>query len=710
MKLLLIILLLLNIKSTYAIVSYNPKLLQPYLSHQETMETTSTLSQIDLGILYDCTSVTPMGVFEFPTLKNCKHDMRNMENDLQEMKTWNGKVKKYQPKTTKFDVYLCTMKYITKRCNEKFFEEIKEYTEEEVSMTGEQCIKMKRNLVAEYDGHTIQLHKVRESHWETKDGTGYSCTWLKDKTTSMYKASLTKYPAQIIGDSPTIEQHVFSTECSSHIPKGKNFTWCTTYTDSTKIIAWEDPKHNSAGDAVFNDLGTHEIKQIGDYILIESLLMGGAIQRELGETSARAIERERGEKYTVIQLDNGIVIEHLHAKINAYKQFKQTLKKYAKLVGSDVMAPILEGHLTSVIIEQKTAMIREWERTCFVQKELQKIQRWMINTFPTSSARWIHQQAGVVVHPAGDALHVSKCMQIENYKIHFDRKLNLTCYRDFPIDTSITNTTRFLRIVDRQIVSTSSKIDCTKRPQHTYLKATNGSYYLITSNGNITEAYVDRDTAKEPHDTNLKKLRGYNPDWIVKIPEHLEPYAMMEVIAYTQDAIREMADIQRDLGGGNLLVGIIKAFGTVLESAAGGGSEIIKSIGGGMKDVFEGFGDMDEKIINSLGTAGSKVIDSTGGAIKNTGTGIGNIFHGIFGGIGGTIKWAIILLLIIGFIYMNRESIKRTICKPKKPENKTHTTSNTRFGSEKTKKSGSTFNPEFLKTISPKEKPQPTNV
>ena len=105
-----------------------------------------------------------------------------------------------------------------------------------------------------------------------------------------------------------------------------------------------------------------------------------------------------------------------------------------------------------------------------------------------------------------------------------------------------------------------------------------------------------------------------------------------------------------------------------------------------MRDVFEGVGDMDEKIIDSIGTATSEVIDLTGGAIEKAGTGIGNIFHGFFGEIGGTIKWGIVLLLMIGFIYMKRESMKRAICRPKKTKDKTHTTSNIELESEKTKK------------------------
>lgn len=140
---------------------------------------------------------------------------------------------------------------------------------------------------------------------------------------------------------------------------------------------------------------------------------------------------------------------------------------------------------------------------------------------------------------------------------------------------------------------------------------------MITVEGNIEETKINRNTAKEPHNTNLKKLRGCNPDWIVKVPEHLEPYALSDIISYTHDAIIEVKNLQTNQGGGNLLVGIAKAIGTVFEEATDGTCEVIKAISGGMRDIFKGAGDMDEKIVKSIRTATSEVIDSTGGAIKN---------------------------------------------------------------------------------------------
>ena len=49
----------------------------------------------------------------------------------------------------------------------------------------------------------------------------------------------------------------------------------------------------------------------------------------------------------------------------------------------------------------------------------------------------------------------------------------------------------------------------------------------------------------------------------------------------------------------------------------------------------------------------SKVVKSTGHAVKDSTTGVGNMFHGILGGIGGTIQWCIILQIILVLVYIN---------------------------------------------------------
>ena len=162
-----------------------------------------------------------------------------------------------------------------------------------------------------------------------------------------------RYPAQLVGDSTTIEQHVTDTRCSKYIPRKLKLSYCRPCAETLKIIVWEDPHHDPT---IMKNLGNHKIKRSGDYVLIESLFIGGAIQRELGKDKS------------VIQLDNGIIIRKINTSIDIYHALQYTLKDYTKRVGTDVMAPILEAHLASVIMEQKNDMIREWERTCFIQR------------------------------------------------------------------------------------------------------------------------------------------------------------------------------------------------------------------------------------------------------------------------------------------------------------------------------------------------------
>ena len=73
---------------------------------------------------------------------------------------------------------------------------------------------------------------------------------------------------------------------------------------------------------------------------------------------------------------------------------------------------------------------------------------------------------------------------------------------------------------------------------------------------------------------------------------------------------------------------------------------------------------MDEKLVGSLGEAASKVIESRGHAVKDSTMGVGNMFHGILGGIGGTIQWCIILQIILVVVYINCSALLK-LCQQK---------------------------------------------
>ena len=118
---------------------------------------------------------------------------------------------------------------------------------------------------------------------------------------------------------------------------------------------------------------------------------------------------------------------------------------------------------------------------------------------------------------------------------------------------------------------------------------------------------------------------------------------MLEIFYNVHDAMHELKDLQMDHADGDTLLGIGSALGATLESVAQRGSSVIKIIGGAIHNTINGVGDLDEKVVESLSEAVFKVIESTGHAVKDSATGIINIFHGILGGIGSTIQWCLIL-------------------------------------------------------------------
>ena len=158
------------------------------------------------------------------------------------------------------------------------------------------------------------------------------------------------------------------------------------------------------------------------------------------------------------------------------------------------------------------------------------------------------------------------------------------------------------------------------------------------------------------------QIHDYGDRLLTHFPDKLEPYAMLEIFSNVYDAMQELKDLQMDNGDGDTLLGIGRALGAALESVAQEVSSIIKAIGGTIHDPL---GDLDEKVVGSLREASSNVIQSTGHAVKNSTTGMDNMFHGNLGGIEGTIQWCLILAIILVLLYINRSTLlKRCRRKP----------------------------------------------
>ena len=64
-------------------------------------------------------------------------------------------------------------------------------------------------------------------------------------------------------------------------------------------------------------------------------------------------------------------------------------------------------------------MIQEWERLCFIQQEMKKLQHWMISTFPITASKWTHPDAGVFTIQETSLKETTKLKEIRG----FDKRL-----------------------------------------------------------------------------------------------------------------------------------------------------------------------------------------------------------------------------------------------------------------------------------------------
>ena len=73
---------------------------------------------IDLGPIYDFTTTTPLGIYDYPTVRNCKHKMNEEEYQV---KTYLAEVFRYSLKVSKskFPIYLCSHFEITLTCDHR---------------------------------------------------------------------------------------------------------------------------------------------------------------------------------------------------------------------------------------------------------------------------------------------------------------------------------------------------------------------------------------------------------------------------------------------------------------------------------------------------------------------------------------------------------------------------------------------------------------
>ena len=79
---------------------------------------------------------------------------------------------------------------------------------------------------------------------------------------------------------------------------------------------------------------------------------------------------------------------------------------------------------------------------------------------------------------------------------------------------------------------------------------------------------VLEDATLDPPAIQTTQLHRYDNRLLTHSPDKLEPYSMLEIFSNVHDAMQELKDLQMHNGDGNTLLGIGRALGATLQSAA----------------------------------------------------------------------------------------------------------------------------------------------
>ena len=203
-----------------------------------------------------------------------------------------------------------------------------------VLLPGCSCLQAAINHTVPIGCYNRTLTKVTDNYWEIPASPTYDCSFGQTTVKTYHSFHVRTYKAQLVGGANVIEQHLTTTPCSATINTTLHMGSCILQENFNNIIVWRDPHHNRKE---MNTLGIHTIQQQGACILLPSLLVGGAIQREFGPT--------RG----ILQLGSGLVIRHVQIIKNFQQGLLKIATKYPKTVYDDVVAPMLEAHIVQTL-------------------------------------------------------------------------------------------------------------------------------------------------------------------------------------------------------------------------------------------------------------------------------------------------------------------------------------------------------------------------
>ena len=539
-----------------------------------------TLTNPDIGTLYDCSIVKPMGSFILPIEPIC--------NQLHghSVHTFTAEVRQYRQSISNIKIYHCFREKVTLTCKETFFgidtEKIKvQQLPTDLSM----CQTALRSKVTPYG----KLKKVNLNSWVSTDHKAFNCKWMTSKSISFLRIKLDRYIGQIYDEDPTIIQDLTDTTC--------NFTtrFCRPQEKPLGLITWF---FKPLKIQIFNSLGHFNITRLHNYIVIPTLSIGGSIIRETENTWLLDVG------YLVIKMKKDSTFPTNKSISDKFLKFS---KDYVMNTKSNVQRELGEASLTNEMIWENKMISSLATMNCQTNQQLHLLQILILKHFPDVSGNFIFpHRHDVTVQTSGDALLLHSCRPIKHYNISWTQQVNITCYHLFPVQSKLFEGTKFLELTNRRIVATSHKIRCGNRPPLVYIKDIHGAYWEFVRPYSFHKIAPRHIKHRYPQIrlpmlvTFSKKLIHYKQ----ALPHRT---TLLHMLSLHQEDIEVLSNF-RTQGNGNIILGLTRAMSDTFDLIGGTGAALFHSLVTGIA----GLGNTTEGLIDSSANGIATIFSSIG--------------------------------------------------------------------------------------------------
>jgi len=390
----------------------------------------------------------------------------------------------------------------------------------------------------------------------------------------------------------------------------------------------------------FRSLGEHKVHELDNYILIQSLQIGGFV---LTRTPPPNIKADTSKIW--MQLDNGIILQDATIDKSYLHNLVKPIRDYARSLHSEQGLPIIQAHINQVIFNHKQYLASETKRICYIQHEIRSMQQWIINMYPHAASKILKFHPGLRFTPLIDAIYIESCAIVTKYVVLTSRRIGNDCYADIVIKLP-SGQFRFLDVNSRQLYEKGKKIGCDIKQNPIALNTTSG-YKLVKYDGKVENIPLKNWVKSYNTGTIIfNHVHGYNKEILNREYAPLHPLTLSEIIAATQDTLNELHSIHSNSQQNSLLGSILYGVGTVLTEST---ATIVKEFGEAVTNVMDEIADPEHGLIHAIGSAAVDVLHATGDAVSETEDSFGDmLFKNIFGLI------ALGVLLLLGMILFYR--------------------------------------------------------